>query len=58
MSSLIDNVLDFARGRLGGGIGLDMNAAEPLEPVLGHVVEELRAAPPERAITNARSLSS
>ncbi len=25
MSGLIDNVLDFARGRLGGGITLDRN---------------------------------
>lgn len=49
MSGLIDNVLDFARGRLGGGIGLDV-AAEPLQPVLEQVVGELRAASPEAVI--------
>ena len=34
---LIDNVLDFARGRLGGGLALERDAAEPLEPVLEQV---------------------
>lgn len=43
MSGLIDNVLDFARGRLGGGIVLELDANEPLEPVLRQVVEELRS---------------
>lgn len=31
MSALIDDVLYFARGRLGGGISLDRNTSEPLE---------------------------
>ena len=34
MASMIDNVLDFARGRLGGGIALEREAGKPLEPVL------------------------
>ena len=34
MASLIDNVLDFPRGRLGGGIALDMKSDVLLEPVL------------------------
>ncbi len=42
MSGLIDNVLDFARGRLGGGISLSRDANRPLEPVLRQVVDELR----------------
>jgi sigma-B regulation protein RsbU (phosphoserine phosphatase) len=50
MSGLIDNVLDFARGRLGGGIGLERNADAPLEPVIRQVVDELRASSPEREI--------
>lgn len=50
MAGLIDNVLDFARGRLGGGIGLDRNAGKPLEPVLMAVVDELRLAWPGRVI--------
>jgi sigma-B regulation protein RsbU (phosphoserine phosphatase) len=49
MSDLIDNILDFARGRLGGGITLNRNAM-PLEPVLEQVVDELRTASPRRII--------
>jgi sigma-B regulation protein RsbU (phosphoserine phosphatase) len=50
MSDLIDNVLDFARGRLGGGITLTRDANRPLEPVLEQVVDELRTASPRRVI--------
>jgi phosphoserine phosphatase RsbU/P len=50
MSGLIDNVLDFARGRLGGGITLSRDAGRPLEPVLQQVVDELSAAMPDRVI--------
>jgi phosphoserine phosphatase RsbU/P len=50
MSDLIDNVLDFARGRLGGGITLSRDAERPLEPVLEQVVDELRTASPRRVI--------
>jgi sigma-B regulation protein RsbU (phosphoserine phosphatase) len=49
MSGLIDNVLDFARGRLGGGIGLSL-ARDPLEPLLGQVVAELQVARPDAVI--------
>ena len=50
MSGLIDNVLDFARGRLGGGITLSRDAGAPLEPVLQQVIDELRTASPDRII--------
>jgi phosphoserine phosphatase RsbU/P len=50
MSGLIDNVLDFARGRLGGGITLSRDANRPLEPVLQQVVDELSTAAPDRVI--------
>jgi phosphoserine phosphatase RsbU/P len=50
MAGLIDNVLDFARGRLGGGITLDRNANNPLEPVLHQVIDELRLSSPGREI--------
>jgi sigma-B regulation protein RsbU (phosphoserine phosphatase) len=50
MSDLIDNVLDFARGRLGGGIALNRDANWPVEPVLDQVVDELRTASPQRVI--------
>ena len=44
MAAMIDNVLDFARGRLGGGITLERYATKPLEPVLDQVGDELRLA--------------
>lgn len=50
MAGLIDDVMDFARGRLGGGLTLDRNANELLEPVLRQVVAELRNAVPDREI--------
>jgi len=49
MAGLIDDVMDFARGRLGSGIGLHRNVAL-LEPVLRQVVEELEANHPSRDI--------
>ncbi|NKK81472.1 PAS domain-containing sensor histidine kinase [Rhizobium leguminosarum] len=49
MSALIDNVLDFARGRLGGGITLERRS-EHLEPLLRQVIEELRFSHLDRAI--------
>jgi sigma-B regulation protein RsbU (phosphoserine phosphatase) len=49
-AGLIDNVLDFARGRLGGGLTLSRDALDPLEPVLRHVVDELRSIAPERTV--------
>ncbi len=49
MSELIDNVLDFARGRLGGGVPVKREA-EALAPVLTQVVSELRASWPDRQI--------
>jgi phosphoserine phosphatase RsbU/P len=50
MSDLIDNVLDFARGRLGGGITLNRDANRPLEPVIEQVIDELRTASARRVI--------
>jgi signal transduction histidine kinase len=46
MSGLIDNVLDFARGRLGDGIALNREPAVALEPMLQQVVNELRIVAP------------
>ncbi|MEH6953022.1 PAS domain-containing sensor histidine kinase (plasmid) [Nitrobacter sp. NHB1] len=50
MAGLIDNVLDFARGRLGSGITLDRDASAPLEPMLRQVIDELRMSSPGRQI--------
>jgi sigma-B regulation protein RsbU (phosphoserine phosphatase) len=56
MASLIDNVLDFARGRLGGGINLTLSA-QPLEPTLQQVVDELQSAHPESIIQTTFALT-
>jgi signal transduction histidine kinase len=53
MSGLIANVLDFARGRLGGGFAIDRNADAPLEPVLKQVVSELMTTNPGRIVNAA-----
>jgi sigma-B regulation protein RsbU (phosphoserine phosphatase) len=58
MSGLINNVMDFTRGRLGGGIALERNANEPLEPVLHQVVEELRAGMSDRVIEECYDIKS
>jgi sigma-B regulation protein RsbU (phosphoserine phosphatase) len=50
MNDLIDDVLDFARGRLGGGIPVALRADVLLEPVLNQIVTELRVGAPARAI--------
>lgn len=50
MRDLVDNVLDFARARLGDGLRLDVVAQSPLLPVLEHVVDEIRSVHPEIVI--------
>jgi sigma-B regulation protein RsbU (phosphoserine phosphatase) len=56
MSDLIDDILDFARGRLGGGITLHRDS-QPLEPVLEQVVDELRTASPQRVIETSFTIT-
>ena len=51
MTELIENVLDFARGRMGTGIALDIHQDIRLEPVLEQVISELRTSWPERVIS-------
>lgn len=50
MSSLINDVLDFARGRLGGGIGLELADVDNITDGLTSVIEELQVAQPDRRI--------
>jgi signal transduction histidine kinase len=50
MAALIDDVLDFARGRMGGGFKLQRNADEPVETTLEQVISELQNAWPDRVI--------
>ena len=42
-NALIDDVLDFARGKLGGGLKVERNSNRPLGPVLELVLAEIRA---------------
>lgn len=50
MTELIENILDFARGRLGGGFVTARDNKEPLEPILLQVVAELGSVHPDRAV--------
>lgn len=49
MNGLVDNVMDLARARLGGGIILNIEDDKPLEPTLRQVIDEMRASSPERS---------
>jgi sigma-B regulation protein RsbU (phosphoserine phosphatase) len=50
MASLIDNVMDFARGRLGGGLTLERTPDASVDALLQQVVSELRTSAPDRII--------
>jgi signal transduction histidine kinase len=50
MSRLIDDVMDFARGKLGGGMGVSIGDAVDLTPALESVVRELQDGHPDRQI--------
>ena len=53
ISRLVEDVLDFARGRLGGSIPLETRPVADLERDLQHVVTELRDAHPGRVVQSA-----
>jgi len=57
MLGLIENMLDLARGRLGGGLALNRNADAPLEPVLREVIAELNANHTDRFVETEFALS-
>jgi signal transduction histidine kinase len=50
MARLIENILDFARGRLGGGIPIVKQPDAQLPQTLEHVIAELSAIHPERKV--------
>jgi len=50
MSGLIDNVLDFARTRMGAGLVVKETEPKPVEPLLGQVISEFRSVHPDRVI--------
>lgn len=47
---LINDLLDLARGSLGGGLVIDPNDDEPLTPTIEQVVGEIRAIAPDHVI--------
>jgi signal transduction histidine kinase len=49
ISTLIGNVLDFARGRLGGGVPI-IRRPQAIGPLLSQIVSELRTSHPDRVI--------
>jgi sigma-B regulation protein RsbU (phosphoserine phosphatase) len=49
MAGMIEDIMDFARGRLGGGMQVNRQPTQT-EPVLLHVVNELRTSYPDRII--------
>jgi signal transduction histidine kinase len=50
MSRLIDDILDFARSRLGGGIGVSIDEGRDVDSALSQCVRELQDAHPDREI--------
>lgn len=50
MSGLVDNVMDLARVRMGGGLSLTLSEGD-MGDTLQHVVDELRVAHPNREIS-------
>jgi hypothetical protein len=50
MSGLVGHLLDFARARLGGGIGLALADVTDLDSALRHVVAELQSVHPRREL--------
>jgi signal transduction histidine kinase len=57
MLEMIQNVLDFARGRLGGGIPVSMIADENLSEALTHVIAEVQSTHPDHQIHSSIHLS-
>ncbi|OOG49151.1 GAF domain-containing sensor histidine kinase [Rhodanobacter sp. C01] len=56
MAEMIENILDFARGRLGGGIPIALQPAANLAVELGHVVAEVQESHPRRDIRVAMAI--
>lgn len=50
IARLIDDVMDFARTRLGGGLNLDAAEDHDVKPILEHAVQEIELAHPEAEI--------
>ena len=57
MNELIHDILDFARGRLGGGIPVSLRTDEDVADALEQVVTEVRTAHPGRSIDFSMTLA-
>jgi signal transduction histidine kinase len=57
MSALIDDILDFARGKLGSGIGLQVNEVADINAGLNQVIRELQDGHPNRQILSHISVA-
>ncbi|CAB3714911.1 Adaptive-response sensory-kinase SasA [Paraburkholderia sediminicola] len=58
MARLIDDVMDFARGRLGSGIGVSIDDVDDLATALRVVVAEAREANPQRLLADDIAIST
>ncbi|MFM0140739.1 sensor histidine kinase [Caballeronia grimmiae] len=58
MSQLIDDVMDFARGRLGSGIAVSIEPIDDIDERLRAVVDELKTANASREVVTEFSLSA
>ncbi len=50
IAALVDDLVDFTRGRMGGGIALNIRCEKSLQMTFQQVVSELRGVYPEREI--------
>ncbi|VVM64271.1 Adaptive-response sensory-kinase SasA [Pseudomonas fluorescens] len=49
-AQLVEDLLDFARGRMGSGIPLNISDCQSLQAALQHVVSEVQSVHPQRVI--------
>lgn len=50
IAGLVDDVVDFTRGKMGDGIPIELQKDVPINSLVDHVVSELRGAHPDRRI--------
>jgi len=53
ISSLVDDLMDFTRGRMGGGISLNLQQTADMDAVFQHVIDELLTQHPDQAIVSS-----
>jgi signal transduction histidine kinase len=58
MKGLIENIFDFALGRMGGGIILNLDTRQSMEDILQQVITELQIIYPDRVIEKQFTLTA